>query len=182
MHLTWTLGRFALGSNQPALGPVVTSCGLAVAPFRFGGAPCRGRVKAGETPLEEANAQAPRQQPGCGALDEREVLASPVGVVELSQDRDLVERQSHAHPKWHAEAELVSVRAGQDGGATSEKRDREPGKEVMHAESLPAWRVIQAPHPASNPRRSAPAFAYVVEHPTHAYRARKSQREPKAGP
>src|SRR5204862_7202748 len=84
--------------------------------------------------------------------------------------------------KWHAEAELVSVRAGQDGGATSEKRDREPGKEVMHAESLPAWRVIQAPHPASNPRRSAPAFADVVEHPTHAYRARKSQREPKAGP
>jgi len=69
-------------------------------------------------------------------LRRREPLASPVGVIELGQDRDLVQRQPGACSERQAEPELVAILAFEDRTSPREERQSDSGYEVVYAELL----------------------------------------------
>ena len=88
-------------------------------------------------------------------LDAEQALAAPVDVLELEQQRRLVEGHPDPRPERHREHLLEPVALRAQPGAPGEERDQDPGDEVMHVASAEADVPRRPPAAADAPGREA---------------------------
>ncbi len=84
----------------------------------------------------ETDRQGDSCQCGYRTLEQCELLASPVRVVGLHEQADLVERQARPGSEWSAQQQLAPVRTREDRSATGRETEPDPRDEVVDAELL----------------------------------------------
>ena len=80
----------------------------------------------------EADRQRRRSERRRAALDERQRLGLPIGIIGLYEQADLVEDQAGTRPERNAQRELVAIRQSPGGADREGKRDS--GHKVVDAQ------------------------------------------------
>ena len=130
--------RTAPGLLMPSIGghPTVRGARLVARarPARRGAGSARARADGGQ-----------QRGHGQGDLHAQDALLGPVDVVELEQQRRLVERQAHARAEGHGEPALERLVAGHDRRAAGAERQHDPGHEVVDVAPAHACRLRNGP-------------------------------------